>query len=125
MGIFPFPLDCASDGVCQWDAYGFSRDVFRYGPLEIVHRHSFRVPCAMQTAASIEKPPVLVEEKEMWSPQRAIRPGDILRLVVQIEPGKSVLLHSSNHMVKIVFRVRLFAVRVDADEANTVRCVYI
>ena len=114
--VLSVPFDIAADGICHRNGHGPAGQMFFERSFKVVDHNSARIAGIINAPAGINEPAVLIENVKMRRSQRTIRLCNRLRLIVKIEPGEFVLLHTCNHVLEIVLGVGVFAVGIDADE---------
>ena len=99
--------------------------MFRQCSFQVIRSHLTCVPWLVYPASGVDKPAIVVEDVKVKRSQGTVRPGDVLRLIAEIDPEEIVLFHPRNHMVEIIVWVYLLAVGVDSDESYAFGCEFV
>ena len=102
VSILSFPFYVASDGIGQRSAYHPTRDEIRKGLIEIVDGHLGCISGLIHTPPGVHQSTFAIKYEEMRRAETTISPGNILRLVTDIDPREFLLGHALHHMSEVV-----------------------
>ena len=103
--------------------------MFRQCSFQVIRSHLTCVPWIVYPASGVDKgvdkSAIVVEDEKVKRSQGTLRPGNVLRLIAEIDPEEIVLFHPRNHMVEIIVWVYLLAVGVDSDQSYAFGCEFV
>lgn len=119
MILLPLPFHITPDGISYWISHRFSGDKLLQRTIKIINCDFRCIPGLIYCSSCIHQFSFPVKDVEMWCSEGPIGHGHLLAFVVEIKPGKVMLLHSLDHVRKIVRFISRHAVRIYRNESDT------
>ncbi len=119
MPLLPLPLHITTDGISYRNSRLFSGDKLLQGTIKIINCDFRCIPGLIHCSSGINQFPFPVKDVEMWCSEGPIGHSHLLAFVVEIKPGEVMLLHSLDHVRKIVRFIARLAVRIYRNESDT------